>query len=188
MSIFDRTRYLKTLFMLLPTGIILLYFGIKDISTGVEDLSYNKGMVDTFYIGKKYFDDCDCRMETFFIYFIGKKKPYVTTIKLHIDTLKATIKKGEQIEIWMMQEDKLNEIEQIRINGEMIIPYNKLYGFNIIIILIGIGLTLLSLFYIFKSPEDLLGGVEEAKDAEQEKEKKKIPPPDTSKYDKYMGI
>ncbi len=188
MSIFDRTRYLKTLFMLLPTGIIMLYFGIKNLSTGVEDLSYNKGVVDTFYIGKKYFDDCDCRMKTFFINLVKDKQSYITKISVHIDTLNQVIYKGDQIEIWAEKEDKQKRIKQVKLNGEMIIPYNKLYGFNIIIILVGLGLTSLSLFYIFKSPEDLQGGVKEAKDAEQEKEEKKTPPPDTSKYDKYMGI
>ena len=190
MSIFNKTRYLRTLFVLLPSGIILIYFGIKGLSTSVSDLPYSKGTVDRFYFAQKHFDNCDCDMRTFFIHLSEIKKPYITCITVYCDTLDNVIKEGDSMEVWVKNDNNLNQIQQVKLNGVMVVEYDRLIGFKSIITLIGIGLTALCVFYLLKSPEDLHGGTEEEKKAErkQEEKRKNRPKIDTSKYDKYMGI
>lgn len=157
MSIFDKSRYLRALFILLPAGIMLFYIGIKGLTSSIEDLPYSKGIVSKYYIGDKYHDYCECTSKTFFIYLKGKNKPYITTITKDIEKLNLLLNKGDRIEIWTWNKTKENQIEQVKINGELIIPYDKTIGLYIAFLIVGLGLVVLCIFYIIKSPEDLFG-------------------------------
>ncbi len=157
MSIFDITRYLRAIFVLLPVGILLIYWGLEGLKKSVDDLPYSNGTVENFHTGKMYFKNCKCRVKTFFIYINEDEKPYVTSITEHIELLTKNINLGDSVEIWTWEKYDDNQIEQIKIHGEVIIPYNKTIGLYLGFLVIGISLTALCLFYIIKSPEDLLG-------------------------------
>ncbi len=45
MGFFDKTRYLRTLLILLPIGIFTFYYGIKTLSEDIDNLSKATGIV-----------------------------------------------------------------------------------------------------------------------------------------------
>ena len=157
MKIFNKTRYLRALLILLPIGIGLTYWGIEGITKSAKDLPYIEGVISDFKLGSKYSELCDCRMETFFIYIKNTPQPYITTISMDIQKLQDNIKMGDYIEIWIWDESNDNHIEQVKINGKLIIPYDRTIGLYTCFLLIGLGLIILCVFYIIKSSEDLFG-------------------------------
>ncbi len=157
MSIFNKTRYLRSIFILIPVGIMLLYFGYEGVTKKIEDFPYHKGVVQDYKLGQKYFKDCECRTKTFFIYIKQKDFPYITTIQNHIEILKSNINESDSIEIWTWDKTNYNEIEQVKLNGKLIIPYKKTIGLYVAFLIIGIGLLILCVFYILNSSEDFFG-------------------------------
>jgi hypothetical protein len=157
MGFFDKTRYLRAIFILLPIGIILTRFGIDGLTTTVEDLNKVKGVVSKYKIDYKYYDYCECDRRTLFVYISEKNKPFITTITENIKILDSFLNKGDSIEIWTWDKLRKNEIKQVKLNGKLVLQYEKLIGINLIFLVIGLGLTVLCVFYIIKSPEDLFG-------------------------------
>ena len=68
MSIFDKSRYLRALLVLLPGGISMSYFGINGLLTDVNDLPCHRGVVVKYKMGEKYSEKCECWDTIFFIY------------------------------------------------------------------------------------------------------------------------
>lgn len=156
MGIFDKTRYLRALFILLPLGIGFSYFGIDGLARNVNDLPYNQGIISNLKLGAKYSDICDCKLETFFIYINNVSYPFTTTITTDIQKLQKNLKIGDHIEVWTWKTDDAH-IEQVKINGEIIVSYDKTVGLYLGLLTVGLSLIVLCVFYIIKSPEDLFG-------------------------------
>lgn len=157
MSIFDKTRYIRTLFILLPLGLAFFYWGIKGLNRSIEHLPYTQGIVEKHKKRLMYFESCECDVETFLIYVKGIKPPFVTSIKKYREILDSVVSVGDSIEIWTEDFKSENQIEQVKLNGQLVIPYNKTTDLYIGLSVIGVGLIILCIFYIIKSPEDLFG-------------------------------
>lgn len=155
MSVFDKTRYLRALFILLPIGIAFTYWGIEGITKDVDDLPQIKGSISDIKEESLFYETCDCYKNTLLIYLQGHKLPFKTKIVKNIEILKPILTKGQNVEIWIWDKTNDNRIEQLKINGEMIIPYNRTLVLYLGFLLIGLVLLLLCVFYIIKSPEDL---------------------------------
>jgi len=157
MSIFDKTRYIRTLFVLLPLGITFTYLGIEGVTKSADDLPYIKGIVLEAKMEGLYDKTCKCYKNTLLIYLQGHKSPYKTTIVKKIDALDPVLARNQNIEIWTWDKSNDNQIEQVKLNGELIVPYNRTIGLYFGVLTVGLGLFILCLFYIIKSPEDLFG-------------------------------
>lgn len=157
MSIFDKTRYLRTLFVLLPMGIAFTYWGIEGVTKSADDLPYTKGVVLEARMEGVYDKTCKCYKNTLLIYLQGHESPYKTTIVKKIDVLDPVLSKGQNIEIWTWDKTDDNQIEQVKLNDELIVPYNRTTGLYLGTLAVGLSLIILCVFYIIKSPEDLFG-------------------------------
>lgn len=157
MSIFDKTRYLRTLFILLPLGLAFFYWGIKGLNRSIENLPYTQGVVQKYKKKLMYFESCECDVEASLIYVKGIKPPFVTSIKKYREILDSAVRVGDSIEIWTEDFRSENQIEQVKLNGQLVIPYDKTTDLYIGLSVFGAGLIILCIFYILKSPEDLFG-------------------------------
>ncbi len=158
MSIFDKTRYLRTLFILLPIGIGFAYWGIDGLTKKVEDLPCTKGIISEVKMGSYYYETCKCNLPTLFIYLENTKAPFITKISKHIEILKASkIEEGDRIEVWTWDKTDDNRIKQVNINGNIIIHYNRTIDLYLVFLVVGLGLVVLCIFYVLNSSEDLFG-------------------------------
>ena len=144
-NFFDATRLLKVIFVIIPLGLGFLIIGGKTLFTNPNKLFSVKGVVEKYYTGSKYYSGCECYLDTYFIKINRYKEPVYTQITKEIEILKSHLEKGDQIIVWVDRKKNL-EIKQVQLNGEMIIPYNRVLGMSLILTVLGLGLLGLSAY------------------------------------------
>jgi len=159
MSIFDRTSYLRALFVLLPFGIVFLFFGIRGLAERETDLVQYNGVINNVYLGIRYNENIDEYMEAIHIEIVDNESIFRTYIAKHIERLKHSINKGDTVTLWTRSQNY--RIVKLQRGEELLIPFNSTTWMDLFILLIGIVFTLLSVVYIIKHPEDLWGGDKE---------------------------
>lgn len=153
-----KTRYIRALFVLLPMGIFFTYHGLDGLLKSPDDLPYTKGIVSEVKLGSRYSERCKCRLKTYFIYIEGYNTPFITSITQKIEAItEIEIKKGDAVEIWVWDKTKDNLIEQLIINGEMIIPYNRTLLLYSGFLVVGLVLVVICIGYLKSSASDLFG-------------------------------
>jgi len=158
MGIFDVTRYLRALFLLLPMGLGFSYWGFDGLIKNADDLPYTKGVISKVKMGTYYFDDCKCRLPTYFFYLEDIKAPFITQISKNLEIIDSTeINIGDQIEVWVWDLSDNNSIQQLKINGKMIIPYNRTFVLYLSFFVVGLGLLVIFVGYTISSLKDSFG-------------------------------
>lgn len=158
MGLFDVTRYFRALLVLLPIGIFFSYYGIDGLLKSPDDLPYTKGIVSEVKLGTRYYERCNCRLQTYFFYIEGYSIPYITKITEYIEILhEVEINKGDSLEIWVWDKTKDNTISQLKINGEMVIPYNRTILLYLGFLIVGLVLVVICIGYLKSSASDLFG-------------------------------
>ena len=154
---FDLTRLLRVVFVILPLGLGFLIIGGEKLFIGVDKLYSINGVVENIYEKNKYYSRCECPLNTFFVEIEQNEDPCYTKIKNKIEVLRTQIEMGDQVVVWVDDEDNL-EIEQVQRNGEIIIRYNRLLGMSLIFIIFGTGLIVLSFYALISSYKESIKG------------------------------
>jgi hypothetical protein len=147
---FDATRLLKVIIVIIPLGLGFLIIGGKVLFTNPNKLFSVKGVFEKYHTGSKYYSGCECYLDTYFIEIKRYKEPVYTQITKEIEILKSHLKKGDQIIVWVDSKKNL-EIKQVQLNGEIIIPYNRVIGMSLILTILGLGLLGLSAYALIST-------------------------------------
>ena len=156
---FNRTSFLRAIFVILPIGIYCLYSGVNGLFTTEEDLNKYTGIIKDIYIGETYDEVIEEYNKAFQIKLKNNKKNLKTFVGNHIDTLKNTINKGDKVVIWT-NSDNL-EIRQLKRNQKAIIKYDRAIFVYVLFLIIGLIFTTIAIGYLINHPEDLWGGDKE---------------------------
>lgn len=158
MGLLDVTRFFRTLLVLLPLGIGFTYWGMDGLLKSPDDLPYTKGIVSEVKLGSRYYEYCNCRQQAYFLYIEGYGTPFITSITKKIEAIdKSEINKGDSIEIWVCDKTKDNTIEQLKVNDEMLIPYNRTMLLYFGFLVVGLVLVVICIGYFLTSSSDILG-------------------------------
>jgi hypothetical protein len=166
MSIFFKTAYLRVLLSTLPLGIILSYFGINGIIElpKENELAKHSGNIDTVEIKRIYYRYLKSFEKSYVIKIKGIDTAFLGKLYLYGDTLNKYLPNAKNITIWTYPQEGWKEIVKMEVDGRLIIKYKDDNPFLFVIVLIiGIIISIPSIYYLFKHPEDLFGTTKKTK-------------------------
>lgn len=162
MSIFDRTRYIRALFVILPFGIMLSYFGIKsqfDLPKKHE-LQKISGVVLKTQVKKEYSKNYETYIDRERLYLVGHKRSYVFNKLRDYKMFQDRVMIGDSVDIWLNPNTDIKAIRQFAKENKIILEYKRIDIAGLIMGGFGLVALIISVLYIFKHPEDLKGGKE----------------------------
>lgn len=160
MSIFDRTRYIRAVFVILPFSVLALFFGIKS----QFDLPEIKEMlkVDGIYLKtssvREYNKNYEVYINVYRVYIKGSKKSYAFNKPKDYELFKSSVQKGDNITIWVNTNNSFPAIRQFAKNDKILLKYKRIDVAGLILAGFGLIAFVISVLYIFKHPEDIKGG------------------------------
>lgn len=160
MSIFNRTRYLRTLFIILPFGLLAMFYGIKaqfDLPKE-EELIKKSGIVLRTGVKKEYSDIYETVVNTEQLFLENHSNYYNFNRKKDYELFKKSFNKGEKVTIWLNPKSELKTIRQFSKNGKVLLRYHRIDIAHLILAGFGFIAIIISLIYAFKHPEDFWGG------------------------------
>jgi hypothetical protein len=159
MGFFDRTSYLRALLILLPFGLIGLYFGITGLIEKESDLVKYEGVISRAKVDNMYDNLVEKYSKAYQIELKGVEPIFRTYITKHIEVLEPSVNIGDKVTLWTRKNS--HEIIKLEFNDKLLIPFNPTTWMDILILIIGIIFSTLSVAYLIKHPEDLWGGDKE---------------------------
>lgn len=164
MALINKYRYLQAILIGLPIGLISLYFGVKnivDIKQDIEDYPYTSGNVDSIYVEFLYISKSAEYPREVLCLKVNENVYYLTYGK-HRLLINKYLAVGDTICLWFQEKSTGNKkIKGIKKDEKDIIKYEPGgYWVGIVFIIWGLFWVIVSGLYIFKHPEDLLGGEE----------------------------
>ena len=140
---FAVTRYIRTIIVVIPMSLALIYYGIMSFPFAMEQYT---GRIQKIY----------SKEGSLYIELNNSSKSFKSIEKENKDIILSNLSKNQKVSLSIKRpgEDYIYKIEK---NGEVLMDY-KISLFSLIILTIGIGLLALAIYYLFKSPEDLWGG------------------------------
>lgn len=162
MSTITKYRYIQAIFIGLPMGIVSLYYGGKDlldIKQNVNDYQSFYGIVDSVFVDYLRIRN-NSEPPTEVLCVIIDNKLYYLTYEKHRAAVKKNLDVGDTVSIWYEQKEIGNKkIKAIKSDASEIIKYEPGgYWVGIFFLLWGLLWAIISLLYIFKHPQDLMGG------------------------------
>jgi hypothetical protein len=155
MRLFDQLRYSRTILIILPLGLVLLFLGWRNLinsPSDVNDFRIIEGLVKEFYIKPIFIKSCDCEMETFFLKVNGRKNEIKTRVEKNVSILKSLVKKNSKVRVWT---DDDNYIQQLEIQDETVIKYKRSIKYTYFFILAGLIISVVSIVYLLRYPDDI---------------------------------
>ena len=140
---FAVTRYIRTIIVVIPMSLALIYFGLMSFPFALEKY--------TGRIQKIYSKEGRLSIELY-----NSSKTFETGEKKKKEIILSNLSKNQEVSFFVIRpgDDTIHKIEK---NGEVLLDY-EISLFALIILTIGIGLLAIAIYYLFKSPEDLWGG------------------------------
>ena len=159
MKPFTIPKRIRIIFAISPLGIILIYFGIDGLHDlpRPQELTKHSGTIEYYKIEKLYYHDLNRYKSSYVIKIYNVDTLFFTPLFRYGDTLKNYLPKAQKVEIWNYPLPGWKEIEQISINGKMVIKYKYNPILFIIPLIIGLGFIALSIQHIIKHQEDYFG-------------------------------
>jgi hypothetical protein len=158
MGLLDVSRFFRVILIIFPIGVGFTYWGMDGLGKTVDDLPYIEGELLKSKNDFRYYESCDCRLPTYSIYLEGYDSPYITKITKYIDLINSfQLKEGDRIEIWLWDKTTDNRIKQLKVNGEIVIPYDRTLWLNTIFLIVGLGLVVVCIGYFITSSGDFFG-------------------------------
>jgi hypothetical protein len=132
-------------FGLIIAGIIGVVFCLTAITKSIEDFSHIKGVISKSQLrwNKAPYDIQINNKKWFFVYY-----------KKYFPILREKAVEGKKATIW---HDESNRIKQLKIEGEIIYPYNKPIWMYLILGAFGLVLAVGNIIYVIKYPSHLEG-------------------------------
>ncbi len=140
---FAVTRYFRVIIVVIPMSLALIYFGAMSFPFALEK---HTGIIREIYLNKG----------RLYIELENSSKVFETGEKRKKDIILSSLHKNQKVTIFCKKTGQ-DFIYKIKKNEEILLDY-KVSVFSMIILIIGIGLFVLAIYYLFKSPEDLWGG------------------------------
>ena len=141
------SRYIYAVLLVLPFGIVMFSFGIKNLLVTVDKLEKRTGKIQELTISSS---KVTLKLNNSYII-------YETSIPERVDILSRELKKGNIITIYKI-EGKSNFIERIDKSSKILIEFEKVYFVSGIISVIGLIILVSSIIYLIKELPDLFGG------------------------------
>src|SRR5690606_19743308 len=98
--------------------------------------------------------ECKCWLESAFMQVQGYKNQIKTREPEKLKALKEYVSLNAEISLWL---DSDSYIQQMEVNGNIAIPYERSYFFTYFFIVIGAFITILTIVYIVRQPENIRG-------------------------------
>lgn len=167
MGFFDKTRYVRALFLLVPLGLSFIYFSSKSLLTDISDLPKVFGIIENIAHTETYFkfQNRSFLSPTISVKLADNPETYITAITKHINIIDSVLVKGDIITIWIKTDREKNEIVQIQKEGKVIIPYDKGFAVSWGFLVAGIIISFIAIGYLIKYPEDIMGKKENIKES-----------------------
>ncbi len=160
MNFIRKYSYLRALVIGFPLGVASIIIGITsymDTSSTIDNLHQTRGKIDYKGIKIIYSTKIDADIEVFIVK-VGKNEFYTELGKYKsrmIDYFQDNNKADNYAHIWHRQE--INRIEQISVDGFMLIEYSPPYWIAHFFFWLGLITLITAIGYVIKHPEDLKG-------------------------------
>ncbi|MFA8435131.1 MAG: hypothetical protein ACEPOZ_11495 [Marinifilaceae bacterium] len=125
-SFFLRSSFYRSIFVFIPMGFLMVFYGIKELKETINDFPKVEGVITS---AKLYWEKSPYSIELF------DNQWYDIYEKKYFRVLKEKAVKGKKAEIRFDAGD--NSVEQLIVDGEILFPYCKCKTFWIVFIGIG---------------------------------------------------
>ncbi len=153
---------------MLVGAIVCIFLGTKGIvqTPPLEKLEYHKGRLEWIKDGYVQFKDTTRGNYGVTIKLNGNESIFGTWVAKHIVEIKKVAKKNANTEIWLG--NTYGEIEQIKVNNDVVVEYDQFSEMYIDIGFLVVGLFLLAImvYAIAKHPEVISSRIAERKGIE----------------------
>lgn len=144
------SRYIYAALLVLPLGIVMFLFGIKNLLLTVDKLEKRTGIVKELNITAQKVT-LKLSNSTFI---------YETSIPEHVKILSKDINKGDTITVYKIK-GKSEYIERVDKKNKVLFEFEKVYFIPGIIMIIGLVILVSSIIYLIKELSDFWGGDKE---------------------------
>ncbi len=155
MGFFDKTRYFRAIFQMLPFGLLAMYFGI-DMQVSLpkkKELIEINGVVVKIHVTNEYNENYERYVDVWYLFLLEHTKGYEINLKKDYHLINANFIKGDSITIWI--NEKTNLIRQFSKRDKMLLKYSRIDYPGILFTLFGLITVIVSIGYIITSPEDM---------------------------------
>lgn len=149
---FKKTLFYRTIFIILPFGLLLTFFGISDQlkRPRISDLKVISGIVKETKVSREYNKNYNVYANYTRLYLENNPNGLLFNKTTHYKLFKEHFSKGDSIIIWQNITNTPHVIAQFSKNGKLIMGYKKIDIVNISFIFFGLISIIISLIYLSK--------------------------------------